>query len=116
MLGVKGASKRQRLSEISCPTCKQDQLGVNILSGIEDMQGATLRSMTTEAVLQVRSVQQQIQINRQIKANQYETPITDLQPTNRRVPPWISPAPISVKMRLFCIPYAGGVSENVFAR
>ena len=29
---------------------------------------------------------------------------------------WISPAPVSVKMRLFCLPYAGGVSENVFAR
>ena len=29
---------------------------------------------------------------------------------------WISPAPFSVKMRLFCLPYAGGVSENVFGR
>ena len=29
---------------------------------------------------------------------------------------WISPAPSLVKMRLFCLPYAGGVSENVFAR
>ena len=29
---------------------------------------------------------------------------------------WICPAPISVKMRLFCLPYAGGVSENVFGR
>ena len=31
-------------------------------------------------------------------------------------PLWVSPAPISIKMRLFCLPYAGGVSENVFAR
>ncbi len=31
-------------------------------------------------------------------------------------PLWVSPAPVSVKMRLFCLPYAGGVSENVFAR
>jgi hypothetical protein len=30
--------------------------------------------------------------------------------------PWISPAPITVKMRLFCLPYAGGISENVYAR
>lgn len=29
---------------------------------------------------------------------------------------WIAPAPASVRMRLFCLPYAGGVSENVFAR
>ncbi len=29
---------------------------------------------------------------------------------------WISPTPVSIKMRLFCLPYAGGVSENVFAR
>lgn len=30
--------------------------------------------------------------------------------------PWISPAPITVKLRLFCLPYAGGISENVYAR
>ena len=29
---------------------------------------------------------------------------------------WISPAPSVVRMRLFCLPYAGGVSENVFSR
>jgi hypothetical protein len=30
--------------------------------------------------------------------------------------PWISPAPITIKMRLFCLPYAGGISENVYSR
>lgn len=30
--------------------------------------------------------------------------------------PWISPAPISIKLRLFCLPYAGGISENVYGR
>lgn len=29
---------------------------------------------------------------------------------------WIAPSAVSVKMRLFCFPYAGGISENVFAR
>ena len=29
---------------------------------------------------------------------------------------WVSPAPVRVKMRLFCLPYAGGVSENVYGR
>lgn len=29
---------------------------------------------------------------------------------------WICRAPITIKMRLFCLPYAGGVSENVFGR
>ena len=29
---------------------------------------------------------------------------------------WVSGAPVAVKMRLFCLPYAGGVSENVFGR
>ena len=29
---------------------------------------------------------------------------------------WISPSPVTVKLRLFCLPYAGGVSENVYAR
>lgn len=29
---------------------------------------------------------------------------------------WIAPSPTVTKLRLFCLPYAGGVSENVFAR
>lgn len=29
---------------------------------------------------------------------------------------WVAPAPRSIRMRLFCLPYAGGVSENVFGR
>ena len=29
---------------------------------------------------------------------------------------WIGRSPISIKLRLFCLPYAGGVSENVFGR
>ena len=29
---------------------------------------------------------------------------------------WVAPAYSSIRMRLFCLPYAGGVSENVFAR
>lgn len=29
---------------------------------------------------------------------------------------WIARAPITIKLRLFCLPYAGGVSENVFGR
>ena len=29
---------------------------------------------------------------------------------------WVARAPIVVKLRLFCLPYAGGVSENVFGR
>lgn len=29
---------------------------------------------------------------------------------------WIARSPVSVKLRLYCLPYAGGVSENVFAR
>lgn len=30
--------------------------------------------------------------------------------------PWIAPSPTVTRLRLFCLPYAGGVSENVFAR
>lgn len=29
---------------------------------------------------------------------------------------WISPSPVSIKMRLFCLPHAGGVAEDIFAR
>ena len=29
---------------------------------------------------------------------------------------WISPSPVSIKMRLFCLPHAGGVANDVFGR
>jgi len=42
--------------------------------------------------------------------------LKDVRSGNMIASPWISSAPITIKMRLFCLPYAGGVSENVFGR
>ena len=115
-----------------------ESLGVELAILIEDPQGATVAAIVAEAVSKLgsangetaentHSVPQSQNAVQQSKhqawqASQFkdmdgnEVHTSSWQPTNRRVPPWISPAPISVKMRLFCIPYAGGVSENVFAR
>ncbi len=44
-----------------------------------------------------------------------DTPTTIAQ-GNEQASLWISPTPITIKMRIFCLPYAGGVSANVFSR
>ena len=43
-------------------------------------------------------------------------PVGGTAPPSEPWSTWIAPSPVSVRMRLFCLPYAGGVSENVFAR
>eukprot|EP00884_Botryococcus_braunii_P010404 jgi/Botrbrau1/19365/Bobra.0471s0002.1 len=40
----------------------------------------------------------------------------DLSPGEAQRVNWVVPFRVSVKLRLFCLPYAGGVSENVFAK
>lgn len=35
---------------------------------------------------------------------------------NRQTSLWISPTPVTIRLRIFCLPYAGGVSANVFSR
>ena len=82
--------------------CKsQDFFGVELMSLLEDPASATIKSLAQE-----------------VHSNTTTTGIAskaDQGPT-RQSSIWISPAPVSIKMRIFCLPYAGGVSANVFAR
>lgn len=71
---------------------------MEIMGLIEDPQGMTVRRILLEAG------------GGAVESNAVAAP----EATRR--PVWISPAPVAVKMRLFCLPYAGGVSENVFGR
>ncbi len=121
---------RQKLHEI---------LGVELTSLIEDPQGATVAAITREAAALLAStvsldqpslkgllqpppakqvhLHQQPPLDHEVHVDTFSTMSNaSLQRNKGHVMPWISPAPVSVKMRLFCIPYAGGVSENVFAR
>lgn len=68
---------------------------------IEDPENATVQHIVAEAVAKGRSG------GGRAAATGNEARIGSI---------WISPSPVSIKMRIFCLPYAGGVSENVFAR
>lgn len=78
----------------------QECLGVEVLSLIEDPMNATIARLAQEAYAKLTLGGD----DRLSTAQREEKSI------------WISPAPISIKMRIFCLPYAGGVSGNVFAR
>lgn len=76
----------------------QEELGLELASLIEDPQNTSVRVIAAEAFAKLAS-------GAAGPAAAAET---------RSV--WISPAPVTVKLRLFCLPYAGGISENVYSR
>jgi hypothetical protein len=89
----------------------QEQLGVELTVLVEDPQAATLQQILAEAMYQL--AQSETVANYPLADGLVQNKHPHIAPSH---PLWISPAPFSVKMRIFCLPYAGGVSENVFAR
>jgi len=90
----------------------QEALGVELALLAEDPQGATASSIISEAVLK-------IQLSTFAASGQGDLGFGQIGVAEDAVPAgplWISPSPITVKMRLFCLPWAGGVSENLFSR
>lgn len=79
----------------------QDRLGLELTGLIEDPGNASVQRLAQEASAKVAAGEGSIGGG---AAAALEHSI------------WISPTPVTIKMRLFCLPYAGGVSENVFAR
>ena len=77
----------------------QERLGLELTSLIEDPQSASVRMIAAEA-------------HAMLASGPVGVSTAPLEPWST----WIAPSPVSVKLRLFCLPYAGGVSENVFAR
>lgn len=84
----------------------QERLGLELAVLAEDPAGATAAAIAHEAHSRLAR-----QPARQRQALPTAPAAGSVQPAQ-----WIAPAPASVKLRLFCLPYAGGVSENVFAR
>ena len=82
----------------------QEWLGLELAVLAEDPAGASAAAIAAEA---------HARLSRQ-PAGIQQAPAA--QPGAAQSTNWIAPAPASVKLRLFCLPYAGGVSENVFAR
>ncbi len=80
----------------------QERLGVQLPLLLEDPEGATVRGLAREA----RALLQSAAVGASGAGR--------VAPAPRSA--WIAPAPASVRLRLFCLPYAGGVSENVYAK
>ena len=82
-------------------SCAQELLKIELVTLIEDPQRATLRQLVSDAK----------------KASSRTPAVASASHTEQRSPSiWIAGSPVAIKLRLFCLPYAGGVSENVFAR
>eukprot|EP00890_Picochlorum_soloecismus_P001860 jgi/Picsp_1/2675/NSC_00905-R1_beta-ketoacyl synthase len=91
-LGLQGLNS---LSVLELRSSLEAKFGSNILPD-EDLMGMTLETLTSS--VSVTIVEPVLQQQKQ------KTSILD-----------ISPCPIFVKMRIFCLPWAGGLSENLFA-
>ena len=98
------------ICSVRCGICVQERLGLELACLAEDPAGATVAAVVREA--QARLTSQPIRTQpAAAAAHCLPAGASILQPRC-----WIAPAPAGVKLRLFCLPYAGGVSENVFAR
>ena len=89
-----------------CVLC-QERLGVQLATLVEDPEGATVLRLAREAHAALRD-------RRHGSGTAAGSGAGPGRQAARSA--WVAPAPASVRMRLFCLPYAGGVSENVFAR
>lgn len=78
----------------------QDLLGIQWLALIEEPQRATLNQLLHDAA----------------SAPSKAVSAAPLPADRAASSQWIARSPVAVKLRLFCLPYAGGISENVFAR
>lgn len=99
----------------------QEATGLELMTLIEDPQGATVAAIAQEAAAAAAAVapapvaaqQGLAQPQHQAMVAVQRRPAQAAQAAGHL---WISPAPFAIKMRVYCLPYAGGMSENVYAR
>lgn len=108
----------------------QDYLGIELMLLVEDPQAATIEAIVLEAHTQLaaqphalprpgsttRDIGKFTSIQASEAVNVHVATFDESHIDESLRPLWVSPAPFSIKMRVFCLPYAGGVSENVFGR
>lgn len=83
-------------------TSFQDRFGVEV-TGLENAPEASVESLAKE-------------VSRLLERQGRQGTADSSTHFGRSYAEWICRAPITIKMRLYCLPYAGGVSENVFGR
>lgn len=108
----------------------QDQLGIELMLLVEDPQAATIEAIVLEAHAQLAALHCRtptsggpahvVSTSDDRRATQAVSVHVSAYDQSLHAglisPSWVSPAPFSIKMRVFCFPYAGGVSDNVFAK
>ena len=90
----------QNISRNQVFHASQERLGVELTALVEDPASATVRRLAADAHAALAAA-----------GGGGPRPSTAAGGVLAPMPP-----PVTVKLRLFCLPYAGGVSENVFAR
>ena len=73
----------------------QEHYGVTTTALIDDPNGVTVEGLALEIIVSTKT---------------QDKHVSSMTST------WISPSPVSIRLRLYCLPYAGGISENVYAR
>jgi surfactin synthase thioesterase subunit len=94
--------------------------GVELALLAEDPQGATISSIVEEAFSKVSALRAAASSTALVPAGgaaaQAAIAAAKAAAEVAAGPLWISPTPVTIKMRIFCLPWAGGMSENLFAR
>ena len=93
----------------------QEATGLELMTLIEDPEGATIAAIAMEAAAAMQAAVHE-QDAGHIAASVNQQPAVVRHQLVPAATSWVAPAPFSVKMRVFCLPYAGGVSENVYGR
>lgn len=88
--------------------------GVELALLAEDPQGATISSVVEEAFSKATALKAETTSNALMPAGSSQAAREAAEVVAG--PLWISPTPVTIKMRIFCLPWAGGMSENLFAR
>ena len=92
--------------------------GVELALLAEDPQGATISSIVEEAFSKMTALRAASGSSSTalVPAGSSQASIAARAAEVVAGPLWISPTPVTIKMRIFCLPWAGGMSENLFAR
>lgn len=98
-----GLELRQKIEEV---------FGIQPSTLIDNPGGSNLEEIKNELELHASSTLSEVDLT--LERRKIDS--RNNHPVKSKESPWISTSPISIKMRLFCLPWAGGVSEHLFSQ
>ena len=94
--------------------------GLELRQRLEEHFGIQLDTLVDPGGATVQHIAMELEkLNLSHSASHSSGAIQSLQAAKRRTAidtSWIAPSPVTVRMRVFCLPWAGGISENLFSR